>query len=619
MKNEINLDEILTDQASEEDFVEIPLSQKVFRYFFIFSVLLLVVVFGKTFYLSIFKHQFYVKKAEANINNFNIKIAPRGIIYDAFGNPLVKNVPTFNAFVAPFYLPANDLEKEKTLEVAGKILNLNVNDVIQEVKSKKFSPYDKILLKADIDQKEFINLNAQNLEGIEIVSTYKTATVKPYDYSHLVGYTNLVNSSDLKKNPALNIEDSIGRSGLEAYYDNYLRGVDGKRVYITNASGNIKGQKIEEEERAGFNLNTSIDSEFQDYFYNSLSQALKNLGRNVGVGIALNPQNGQVLALFNIPSFETDKVGNYLNAPYHPLFNRAISGLYSPGSTIKPLVALGALVRGILDPHHQIFSPGYIYVPNPYHPDQPSKFLDWQYQGWIDMYSAIARSSDVYFYAVGGGYGDQKGLGIKRLKEWWQKFLLDQKTGIDLPQETSGFLPDPDWKEKAKKSIWRIGDTYNVSIGQGDLLVTPIELLNYIAAIANGGIIYKPQIVKSITDQDGRVVVENHPQVLADLRNEVGKYIREVQKGMEDTVSKPYGTAYLLHDLPMQVAAKTGSAQVANNTETNAFFVGYAPAHNPQIAILILVENAKEGSLNVVPVAKDIFSWYYQNRLSSNH
>jgi len=618
MKNEINIDEILTDQIKEEDFVEIPLSEKVFRYFFTFAILLLFVVFAKTFYLSIIKHQFYAKKAEANINNFNIKIAPRGIIYDAFGKPLVKNVPTFNVFVLPFYLPANEAEKEKILQIVGNILNINVNEIIQEIKIKKFSPYDKILLKSDINQKEFINLNTQNLEGIEIVSTYKTITTKPYQFSHLIGHTNLVNSSDIEKNSNLSIEDSIGRNGLEAYYDNYLRGVNGKKVYITNASGNIEGKKIEEEEKPGLNLNTYIDSEFQTYFYNALYQTLKDLGRNVGVGIALNPQNGQVLALFNIPSFETDKVASYLNEPNNPLFNRAISGLYSPGSTIKPLVALGALVSGILDPHHQIFSPGYIYVPNPYNPDKPTKFLDWQYQGWIDMYSAIARSSDVYFYAIGGGYGDQKGLGIKRLKEWWQKFLLDKKTGIDLPDEKNGFLPDPEWKEKIKKSIWRIGDTYNVSIGQGDLLVTPIGLLNYIAAIANGGVIYKPQIVKNITDQNGNIVLEFQPQILADLRNEIKNYIREVQKGMEDAVLKPYGTAYLLHDLPFQVAAKTGSAQIENNTKINAFFVGYAPASNPQIAILILVENAKEGSLNVVPVAKDVFLWYYKNRLALN-
>lgn len=147
--------------------------------------------------------------------------------------------------------------------------------------------------------------------------------------------------------------------------------------------------------------------------------------------------------------------------------------------------------------------------------------------------------------------------------------------------------------------------------------MTPIELLNYISAVANGGKLYKPEIMKNIVDQNGNVIVENTPEILSDLSSEIGKYLPLVQKGMEDGVSKPYGTAYMLHDLPIQVAAKTGSAQVKNNAETNAFFVGYAPAQNPQIAIVILVENAKEGSLNVVPVARDVFLWYYENRLKN--
>jgi penicillin-binding protein 2 len=276
-------------------------------------------------------------------------------------------------------------------------------------------------------------------------------------------------------------------------------------------------------------------------------------------------------------------------------------------------MALAGLLNG-LNPKDQIFSPGYLDVPNPYNSQKPTRFLDWQYQGWVDMYSAIAKSSDVYFYVIGGGYGNKKGLGISRIKEWWMKFLLDKKTNIDLIGENNGFLPDPEWKEKEKKSIWRIGDTYNVSIGQGDLLVTPISLLNYVAAISNGGVIYKPRVVKNIVDEDNKVVFENKVEILADLRQEIGPYIKEIQKAMIDVVSKPYGTAHLLNDLPFQVAGKTGSAQYDRNTKLNAFFVGYAPANDPEIAILILIEDAKEGSLNTIPIARDVFLWYYENR-----
>jgi penicillin-binding protein 2 len=196
------------------------------------------------------------------------------------------------------------------------------------------------------------------------------------------------------------------------------------------------------------------------------------------------------------------------------------------------------------------------------------------------------------------------GLGINRLHSWWEKFLLGSPTGIDLPGEADGFLPTPAWKEKKTGAPWLLGDTYNVSIGQGDLLVTPIQLLNYISAIANGGKIYKPMVN----------LEREHPKLLADL-SELLPEILEVRKGMEEAVASPLGTAHLLSDLGFKVAAKTGTSEVRSKQDENAFFVGYAPAGNPQIAILVLVEHSLEGSLNTVPIAKDVLNWYYWQRV----
>ena len=277
-----------------------------------------------------------------------------------------------------------------------------------------------------------------------------------------------------------------------------------------------------------------------------------------------------------------------------------------------------------MDPKKQIYSAGYIEMPNPYFPDQPSRFLDWRAHGWVDLYSALARSSNVYFYSVGGGYGDIKGLGIEKLREYWKEFGLGSKTGIDIDAESDGFLPSSEEKEKRTGDIWRIGDTYNVSIGQGDLLLTPIQLINHIASLANGGKFYKPYLVQTIKNKNGEAVKENQPEIFKNF-SYFDEYIKEVQKGMEDAVSKSYGTAHLVAELPVKVAAKTGSAQVANNTKTNAFFVGYLPAEalakvgaplDKQIAILVLIENAREGSLNAVPVGKDVLEWYFYNRLA---
>jgi penicillin-binding protein 2 len=235
------------------------------------------------------------------------------------------------------------------------------------------------------------------------------------------------------------------------------------------------------------------------------------------------------------------------------------------------------------------------------------------------MYSAIARSSDVYFYEVGGGYQDITGLGIERLKKYWQKFGLDQKTGIDLPGEKSGFLPDAEEKEKRTGIPWRIGDTYNVSIGQGDLMTTPIEILSYISSIATRGKFYQPHIVKKVEDDKGNLVREISLNVIRDISS-MTKELEEVEKGMIETTQKPYGTAALLKNLPFVVAAKTGSAQVEWNTKINASFVGYGPVgdnidKSKQIAIFILIENAREGSSNTIPVANDVLKWYYDNRI----
>ena len=324
---------------------------------------------------------------------------------------------------------------------------------------------------------------------------------------------------------------------------------------------------------------------------------------------------GAVLAMVSFPSYDPNKfenstlpnnieyINNILHAKDKPLFNRVISGLYSPGSTIKPVHATAALAEGIITPNKQIFSAGYIEIPNPYNPKHPTRFLDWKPQGWVDIYSALARSSNVYFYTVGGGFEDIKGLGINRLRKYWKFFKLDKSTGIDFPGETYGLLPSPEEKKRTTGSIWRIGDTYNISIGQGDLRITPIELLDAIIAISNKGIVFSPHIA-----------IDRKKSVLMDL-SQFEPEFKDVRKGMEDVVKKPYGTAHLLSSLTLKVAAKTGSTQTNNNTKTNALFVGYAPTDKPQIAILILVEDAKEGSLNAVPIAKDVFQWYYENRL----
>ncbi len=612
---ELNLEDILTDRAVEEDFLEIPITDRVFKNFLIIVVLMFLAVFAQFLNLAALNYGFYSKRAIANMSDLQIQPAPRGIITDRFGAELVKNESSFNAFLVPKSLPQVPEDRLSVIANAAGILNLDKNSILSQIEERDWNMTDRLILKSDLSHDELVAISAANLPGVEIDPAFKRDQTIPFKLAHVIGYTGLVNKSDLKNDTSLNIDDQIGRSGLEAYYDDYLRGTNGEKSILTNAQGKVENERVTKQPVPGDQLKTFIDKDLQTYLYDRLSAALQGLGRDIGVGIVMNPQNGEILSLVNIPSFDSNQVNEYLTDKNQPLFNRAVSGVYNPGSTIKPLVATAALTEGILDPLHEIYSPGYLDLPNPYDPAHPTRFLDWQPQGWVNLYSALARSSDVYFYSVGGGFGDQKGLGITKLDEWWHKFGLDEKTGIDIIGEDTGFLPTPAWKEKTKGEPWRLGDTFNVSIGQGDLSVTPIELINYISAVANGGKFYEPRVMDEIKNDQGETVLKSEPKILQDLSSEIGPALKEVQHGMRDGVAQTYGTSYLLHDLPIEVAAKTGSAQVSNNTKTNAFFVGYAPYDNPQIAVLLLVENAREGSLNVVPVARDIFLWYYNNRI----
>ncbi len=615
MKRHFGIEHILAD-GDRDTLREVALEKRVFVFFTLFSFFVAGVALSALIRIGIINHAFYTTRAARNMSNITIHAAPRGVIEDRFRNVLIHNEPSFNAYLLPRYLPERFNERNKVLERIQTILGSGGGDFMKKLNERDWNLSDRILIASDLPQDQLVSFSSVTLPGVVIEPGFKREPNTPFVFSDLLGYTGLVNNDDIGAKSSLTIDDQIGRAGLEAYYDSDLRGKNGEQVVFKNARGETEDTRITREAIPGYNLKTFIDKDFQEYFYNRLEKRLHDLGLSVALGIAINPQNGEVLSLFDIPGYDPSRIADYLNAKNQPLFNRAVAGRYNPGSTIKPLLATAVLREGVITPEKQIYSKGYIEVPNPYSPREPSKFVDWRPQGWVNVISALARSSNVYFYEVGGGFENQKGLGITKLHEWWKKFGLDQKTGIDLPGESFGFLPTPQWKEERTGEPWRLGDTYNVSIGQGDFSITPIELLTYIGAIANGGTFYEPRIVDSVMNGDQNLVKKTVPVVLRDLRNDIQDVIPYIQKGMREGVTEPYGTSYLLHDLPFAVAAKTGSAQIQNNTKTNAFFVGYAPYQNPQIAILILIEDSREGSANTIPVAKDIFMWYYQNRLN---
>ncbi|MDP3947236.1 MAG: penicillin-binding transpeptidase domain-containing protein, partial [bacterium] len=509
-----------------------------------------------------------------------------------------------------------EAERQELVRALEARLGLSAGHIGERLLAADVEVSDRIVLVEDLDLEDALRLKKEAFPGVLIEEGFRRHYLKGASAAHLLGYTGLATKEDIARDPTLHANDIVGKTGLEAEYDQLLRGEDGTVVALRTAKGEVLEEQEGRKARAGASLRLTVDAEFQEYFARRFAQGLASLGRTSGTGLAINPQNGEILALLSWPSFDSnifvetkrsEERRAVLGAKTKPLFNRAVSGLYNPASTIKPLHAVAALSQNVVMPTTSVFSGGYIELPNPYDPSRPSRFVDWKPHGWVDVHSALARSSNVYFYTVGGGYGEIKGLGIARLREWWQKFLFGTATGVDLPGEAAGFLPDPEEKERRTGQIWRIGDTYNVSIGQGDILVTPLQLLDYIALIANGGKLYRPHLAMN---EKGR-------EEVADLSEYAGA-MREVQQGMIDAVQKPYGTANLLAVLPFTVAAKTGSAQTENNAKINAIFVGYAPVGGdavPEIAVLVLVEDAKEGSLNAVPIAKDVLAWYYENRI----
>ena len=287
-------------------------------------------------------------------------------------------------------------------------------------------------------------------------------------------------------------------------------------------------------------------------------------------------------------------ISSYLINKKHPLLNRAIGGVYSPGSTVKPYMALAALNEKLISPTKQILSTGALILPNPYNPDQPSIFNDWKAHGWTDMRQALAVSSDVYFYVIGGGFEGQKGLGIERIGKYMKMFGFDQKTGIDLPGEIGGIIPSIEWKEKNfSGDPWRIGDTYHTSIGQYGFQVTPIELTRAVAMMANNGHPITPTVLKKDTSIiDNSPTLEPLPFVMSDFQI--------IHEGMRQVVTS--GTSTVLNVPGVTVAAKSGSAQLGtNNRYINSWITGFFPYENPRYAFTVLVE--KGPSTNTVGAA----------------
>ena len=402
--------------------------------------------------------------------------------------------------------------------------------------------------------------------------------------------------------------------GIEYFWENELKGVNGKKQIEVNTWGKEKKIINYEPAEDGHNLVLSLNADLQMKLEEIIIKNLQKLKVSKSSAVVMNPNNGEILAMVSIPSYDNNAFARGItNKEYqdlisnsdNPLFNRCISGEYPSGSTFKPIVSAAALEEGIINEHTSFNSVGGISIGQWFFPD-------WRAggHGTTDVRRAIAESINTFFYYIGGGYQDFTGLGVDRIVEYSKLFGLGAQLGVDLAGEAGGFLPSKKWKEETKGERWYIGDTYHLAIGQGDILATPLQVAAFTAVFANGGALYRPHLVKQILDSDDKNIADINEAPVRD--NFIADYnIEIVRQGMRRTVTA--GSARSLQSVPVTVAGKTGTAQWSSKKNHHAWFTGFAPYDNPEIVITILVEEGGEGSDAAVPIAKEFLEWYFKD------
>lgn len=403
-----------------------------------------------------------------------------------------------------------------------------------------------------------------------------------------------------------------GRDGVERAYDTLLSGVNGLKLKETNVFGEATSESVVQKPEDGNPVVLSIDARLTERLYTAIASLAENKGFVGGAAVLLDVRTGEVVALTSFPEYDQNMltsganksaINSLFNNPSKPFLNRAIGGLYTPGSILKPVVALAALNEKLISPDKQILSTGSITVPNPYNPSKPSIFKDWKAHGWTDMREALAVSSDTYFYSIGGGFGNQKGLGITALDKYFQLFALTERTGIELLGEVEGVVPTPAWKkDKFNGEVWRLGDTYITAIGQYGTQITPINAARFTAAIANGGNILTPSLILGGNQEPVERVLQ--------FSEEDWKVVRE---GMRESVT--HGTSVGLNVPFVRVAAKTGTAELGSiNLYVHSWSVGFFPFENPKYAWAVVMEKGpSSNTLGATSVVRQLFDWMAVN------
>ncbi|MFH1255356.1 MAG: penicillin-binding protein 2 [bacterium] len=581
------------------------------------------VILCRAAFLQIVKGSYYHDLAEGNRIRIQRIESKRGVIYDRKYRPLARNSANFLLYFIPADLPKDNSGLQTVVEKASESLeNFNPEDILNslsKIKPGSLESYQPMFVADNIEYEKAmaLYLESDNMPGVAITNkTRREYNLYSLSLSHILGYTGKINDQELAKSGSEYLPiDYIGKSGIENFWENEMKGYNGKKQIEVDALGKEKKIINREAGEDGHNLVLSIDIELQKKLEESVIGVLKKLNLNKACAIALDPNNGEILAMVSLPAYNNNDFARGMTAeqyqkianhPDIPLFNRCISGEYPSGSTIKPVIASAALEENIINENTSFLSVGGIRIGQWFFPDWKAGG-----HGATNVRRALAESVNTFFYYIGGGYQNFHGLGLERMVKYEKLFGLASQTGIDMPGEADGFLPTAEWKENTKNEPWYIGDTYHLAIGQGDTLVTPLQVAYYTSAFANRGSLYRPHLIKQVLNSKDELMgdVENKP-----IKSNIisSKNMDIVRQGMRQTVTA--GSARSLQSVPVEVAGKTGTAQWAANKPTHAWFTGFAPYENPEIVITVLIEQGGEGSSTAVPIANEVLTWYFSRK-----
>lgn len=573
--SEIAPDEIFLDSANLPQFnkdqfegrIEQPIKGGALIFLAVIAAIFGLVYIGRLYDLQVHQGALFAEQSENNRLRHSLIFAERGIIYDRNGVQLAWN-----------QAPEADLSATSTAATTQTL-----------VKKQEVIPF----------------------------------ALRKYNrgpgLSHILGYV----SYPAKDSSGFYYQDKIiGKDGVEAVYNKELTGENGLQIIEVNAKSKVQSSGVVRLPQDGVLLNLSIDARVQKELYQEISTVSRSVGFLSGAGIIMDVTTGEIIAMASYPEYDNnalmeggDQIKKDLENPGQPFLNRAVSGLYTPGSIVKPYIALGALQEKIISPEKQIEGTAYISIPNPYDPTKETKFKDWKVQGWVDMRKAIAQSSDVYFYEVGGGYKNQRGLGIANIQKYLRLFGFGSDTGIDFTSEKEGTIPSPEWKAlNFNNEPWRLGDTYHTVIGQYGTQVTPLQAVRAIAAIANNGILLRPILLKVATSTSESATGVNSVLPTGAVRLPIDpNNFTVVKEGMRLTVTG--ATAHSLFSPNYSVAAKTGTAEIgAKKLSVNSLVTGFFPYEHPKYAFVIVLEKGPlVNTMGATYVVKRVLDWMYVN------